>query len=104
MAYLIIGLIIVVGGLALFGAWHIREENSPGERPSMVAARRTMRQSRLVASTDQCVCGGTLQPTGLVSDKFGALQGCDGCHRTWTEDGRTVVRRRVRRPRPGLGR
>jgi hypothetical protein len=97
--------IVAVGGSLLFGAYHVREENSAGERPSMVAARRTMRQSRLVASSDQCTCGGVLQPTGLVSEQFGTLQACDGCRRTWSEDGRTALRsRRIRAPRPSYRR
>jgi hypothetical protein len=106
VAYVIIGLIVVVGGAVLFGAHHVHEESSPGSRPSMIAARRAMRQSRMVASSDQCVCGGTLQPIDVVSDRFGTLQGCDGCHRAWSEDGRTTVRRRrIRRPQPsGPGR
>jgi hypothetical protein len=101
MVYVVIGIIVVVGGSLLFGAIHIRQENSPGSPPSLIAARRTVRQARM-ASGELCVCGGTLRPTGQVSDRFGALLGCTGCRRWWTEDGRkTIVRRRQpRRSRP----
>jgi hypothetical protein len=97
--YVVIGIIVVVGGAIALGARHVRHENSPGARPSLVAARRVMRQSRMAAS-DLCVCGGTLQATG-----DGGLLGCTGCRRSWTEDGRHVVRRRqIRRPRSSAAR
>jgi hypothetical protein len=99
--YVVIGIIVVVGGAITLGALHVRHENSPGTRPSLIAARRVMRQSRMAAS-DLCVCGGTLQPAG---DGLGGLLGCTGCRRSWTEDGRHVVRRRpIRRPRSGASR
>lgn len=102
MAYLVIVMILVIGGAIVLGALHVRHESSPGSRPSLVAARRTVRQARM-ASGDLCVCGGTLQASGEVSDKFGDLLGCSDCRRSWTEDGRHVVRRRrIRRPRPGI--
>lgn len=104
MQYVVIIIIVVVGGAIALGAQHIRHENSPGDRPSLFAARRAVRQSRMMASGELCVCGGTLQPTGIVSDRFGALLSCSGCRRAWTEDGRKVVRRQIRRPRPGAPR
>jgi hypothetical protein len=106
MTYVFIILVIVVGGAAFLGAQHVRHENGPGSRPSMFAARRTVRQSRL-ADSDLCVCGGTLRPSGVVSEQFGTLLSCTGCRRAWTEDGRTMVRRRTTRRRaagaPPLG-
>jgi hypothetical protein len=102
--YVIIGIIVVVGGAIVLGALHVRHESSPGSRPSLIAARRVVRQSRM-ASSDLCVCGGTLQATGETSAGLGGLLGCTGCRRSWTEDGRHVVRRRqTRRPRPGASR
>jgi hypothetical protein len=97
--YVVIGLIVVVGGSIVFGILHVRHESSPGPRPSLTAARRDLRQSRSVTG-DLCVCGGTLQPTGEISAKYGVLQGCGSCRRRWTEDGRKVVRRPVRRAQP----
>ncbi|HEY5359940.1 MAG TPA: hypothetical protein VIJ82_20020 [Streptosporangiaceae bacterium] len=99
MQYLVIGLIVVVGGAIVLGALLVRHENSPGTRPSLTAARRVIRQSRTVTG-DLCVCGGTLQPTGEISERFGGLLGCSSCRRRWTEDGRKVVRRQVRRAQP----
>jgi hypothetical protein len=102
VAYLVIGMIVVIGGAIVLGALHVRHESSPGSRPSLIAARRVVRQARM-ASGGLCVCGGTLQATEEVSEQFGSLLGCTGCRRSWTEDGRHVVRRRkIRRPRPGV--
>jgi hypothetical protein len=102
VAYLVVGMIVVIGGAIVLGALHVRHESSPGSRPSLIAARRVVRQARM-ASGGLCVCGGTLQATEEVSERFGSLLGCTGCRRSWTEDGRHVVRRRkIRRPRPGV--
>jgi hypothetical protein len=102
--YLIIGIIVVVGGALVLGGLHVRHESSPGSRPSLIAARRTVRESSMV-SGDLCVCGGTLAATGQVSARHGGLLGCTGCRRSWAEDGRHVVsRRQIRRPRPGAKR
>lgn len=107
MVYVVIVLIVVVGGAILLGAQHVMRENSPGTRPSLIAARRVVRQSRGVGG-ELCVCGGTLQATDEVSERYGALLGCTGCRRAWTADGSKVVRRpRSRRPgspRPGIRR
>jgi len=103
MAYLVIILIVavIVGGSILLGARHVYHESGPGVRPSLAAARRSIRQSRMIASGDVCVCGGTLQPSSRVSGRYGTLLGCTGCRRSWSEDGRrVVVRRPVRRARP----
>ena len=103
MAYLVIGIIVVVGGAIGLGARHVQHETSPGPRPSLVAARRVVRRSRSI-SGELCVCGGTLRASGDVSARYGALQGCTNCRRSWTEDGRKVVRRKIPRPRPGARR
>jgi hypothetical protein len=97
--YIVIVLVVAVGGSVLFGAWHIHEETAPGERPSMAAARRVVRQSRLMANGDLCICGGTLEPNGQVSRRYGTLLGCSECPRRWTGDGRRVVQA-APRPRP----
>jgi hypothetical protein len=96
MQYVWAVIIIAVGGSIAFGAYHIHHENQPGERPSMRAARQIVRGSRMVASGDLCLCGGTLGDMGQSSPKFGALLNCSGCARSWTADGRRVVRRRPR--------
>jgi hypothetical protein len=102
--YVIIGIIVVVGGAIVLGALLVRHENSPGTRPSLIAARRVVREARM-ASGDLCVCGGTLQAAGEASAALGGLRGCSDCRRSWTEDGRRVVRRRpIRRARPGASR
>ena len=97
MLYLVIGVIVVVGGAIVLGALHVRHENSPGARPSLRAARRTVREA-LMANGDLCVCGGTLAATGEISESYGNLLGCTDCRRSWAEDGRHVVRGRRRRP------
>jgi hypothetical protein len=89
--------IFVLIGLAAFGLFrHSRQETRFESRPSMAAARRAMSRSRLVASVSEgeCSCGGMLGPTGTVSARYGQLHGCTSCGRTWTDDGRRVIRRR----------
>jgi hypothetical protein len=93
MAYVIIGLIIVVGGSLAFGAYHIHEENSPADRPSLKAARRSLRGSRMLVSGASCECGGRLGPTGQRSRRHGHLLGCSDCDQVLSADGRRVIRR-----------
>jgi hypothetical protein len=101
VAYIFIGLIAVILVAVSLGGWHVHSETIPGQRPSMAAARRVVRQSRLMASGDLCECGGVLAPNGQVSERFGDLLGCSDCPRRWTADGRRVIRvTRPRHPRP----
>ena len=95
MLYVVGAIIIAVGGSVVFGVYHITHESGPGERPSMRSARLAVRQSRLMASGDLCLCGGTLGAPDVASERYGPLRGCSGCGRYWTEDGRRTVRRRV---------
>lgn len=90
-------IVVVAGTFIGLLIRHVQQENAPGDRPTMRSARRAMRKSRILASGDLCLCGGALGDTGKTSPKFGALLGCTNCNRSWTMDGRWVVRRR--RPR-----
>lgn len=74
----------------------VRRENRLESRPSLAAAARSLRRSRVVvaAASGECSCGGILGPTGTVSPRYGQLLACTGCGRTWTEDGRRIIRRR----------
>jgi len=93
--------IIVLIGLAAFGLfrylWHLTRFEP---RPSLAAARQAMSRSRLVVSVadGECPCGGMLGPTGTVSSRYGQLLGCTTCGRTFTGDGRRVIRRPIRHP------
>jgi len=98
MVFVIIIIVVVVGSSAVLGIRHVQHENAPGTRPSLREARRVVRRSRILASGGQCVCGGTLVDAGESSPKFGALMSCPDCGRSWTTDGRSIVRRR----RPAL--
>jgi hypothetical protein len=94
MVYVVIIIVVVVGGSGVLGIHHVRHENAPGIRPSLRDARRVVRRSRILASGGQCMCGGTLADAGEASSKFGALMSCPDCGRSWTTDGRSIVRRR----------
>jgi len=95
MQYVVTAIIVLIG-LAAFGLlrhiWHLTRFEP---RPSLAAARRVMSRSRLVVSVagGECPCGGMLGPTGTVSPRYGQLLGCTNCGRTWTDDGRRVIRR-----------
>jgi hypothetical protein len=86
--------LIVLAAIVLLR--HSRHETRLEPRPSLAAARRAMGRSRLVASVPdgECPCGGMVGPTGTVSARYGQLLGCTSCSRTWTGDGRRVIRRR----------
>jgi hypothetical protein len=100
VGYLVAILIVVVGGAAGLGYLHVLRENRPGSRPSLVAARRAVRRSVIVAPGDLCLCGGRIDKSGKTSPSFGELLGCEGCNRSWTMDGRRIIRRRPRGQRP----
>lgn len=101
MGYLGATIITVVSGLILLAVIYLQHElHGPASRPTPVwaatAARRARRgrRTRRVAPGDSCVCGGTVGRTGKASARFGDLLGCTGCARSWTMDGRRIIRRR----------
>lgn len=95
MGYLTAGVIVVVAGLILVAVVYVQHElRGPATRLSPVLARAAMRRARRAAAGDDCVCGGTIGKTGRISPRFGELLGCTGCRRSWTADGRRIIRRR----------
>jgi hypothetical protein len=103
LGYLATGVIVVVVVIIGAAVMFVRHENRPVTRVVRRVSRRPERsprprRSRRVTEGDLCHCGGTVGKAGKISAKFGELLGCTGCERTWTMDGRRVVRRRVRRP------
>ena len=102
MVYLVTILVVVVAGAGGLGLWVVHEENKPGDRPVMTIMRRGRRVVRKVMAGDPCPCGaGTLEETGIVSPRLGAILGCPICQRRWAMDGRRVAtRRRTRRTGP----
>jgi hypothetical protein len=102
LVYVVTILIVVVAGAGGLGIWVVHEENKPGDRPAMTIMRRGRRVVRKVMAGDPCPCGaGTLEETGIVSPRLGAILGCPICQRRWAMDGRRVSTRRLAR-RPGL--
>ena len=102
MGYLATAVIVAVAVMIGIGVMYVRHES----RPDPSAVRRDARRHRSVQAGELCVCGGTVGRTGRTSPKFGELLGCTGCDRTWTMDGRRVLRRVIRRPsgrRPAAG-
>jgi hypothetical protein len=97
--------IVVVAGIILAAVFYVQHElRGPATRPVPVFARTAMRRARgarrvRVAPGDDCLCGGTIGRTGRISGRFGELLGCTGCRRSWTADGRRIIRRRPRGPR-----
>jgi hypothetical protein len=99
LGYLAAIVIAVVVVLVLVAVLYVQHElRGPAERPSPVLARAVRRRVRVAPGTD-CVCGGTIGKTGRISARFGELLGCTGCKRSWTLDGRRIIRRR-NSPRP----
>ena len=102
MGYLATAVIVAVAVMIGIAVLYLRHES----RPDPAIMRRAARRARKVHAGELCVCGGTVGRTGRTSPKFGELLGCTGCDRTWTMDGRRVVRRIIRRPsgrRPAAG-
>jgi hypothetical protein len=96
MGYVFAAIVLVVAASAALFAF-AKHESALVPRPSMRAARRTLRRSRLlVVSGDQCDCGGVLGLSGKVSEKFGPTLGCTGCDQSWTADGRRILTRPAR--------
>ena len=96
-------IIAVVAGLILVAVIYVQHElHGPASRPAPVYAAigarrvRRARTARRVAPGDSCVCGGTVGRTGKNSSRFGTLLGCTGCTRSWTTDGRRILRHRPR--------
>jgi hypothetical protein len=99
VGYLAAGVIVVVAGLSLAAVAYVHHElRGPDTRLAPVFARSARRRRRRVAPGDTCLCGGTIGRTGRISARFGELLGCTGCRRSWTTDGRRIIRRR-RSPR-----
>jgi hypothetical protein len=74
--------------LVVFGAAsvrHVRHETRRDYGPSMV-----VRRVRRAVPGDPCICGGTI---GRTSGESGDRLGCTACERSWTMDGRKIVRR-----------
>lgn len=97
MHYIVGSVFAVVVVMAFAAVALVRHESRPVSRPSLAAATRKLRRSsRLVvaAASGECPCGGVLGPTGRMSRRFGALQACSGCGRTYTADGRRIIVRR----------
>ena len=98
MGYLVaIVIVVVVVGISAAAYTFVRHETRPVIRPTVTRVRKVRRRARRVAAGDPCVCGGTIGRTGKTSPRFGDLLGCTGCDRSWTIDGRRILRR-VRRP------
>jgi hypothetical protein len=94
-------IIAVVAGLILMAVVYVQHElHGPASRSAPVyavsAARRVRRARRggRAAPGDSCVCGGTVGRTGNASARFGNLLGCTGCTKSWTMDGRRIIRHR----------
>lgn len=102
MATLTVVVIVGVAGIILAAVLYVQHElRGPATRPVPVFARAAIRSARAgrrarVAPGDDCVCGGTIGRTGRISSRFGELLGCTACRRSWTADGRRIVRRRHR--------
>lgn len=92
MAYVITAVLVV---LAVF---FVRSETRPTSRPSRVLTWRSGPDAQSVAAGDPCSCGGTIGKSGKISPRFGDLLGCSDCTRSWTMDGRRILRRRASVP------
>jgi hypothetical protein len=100
MGYLVTTVIVVVVGAAAAGFMYVRHEETRSVlSPSRVVARRVVPRPRRVAPGDRCLCGGTIGRTGKTSDQWGDLLGCTGCNRSWTMEGRKILRRYPRQAR-----
>ena len=98
MGYLAAVIIAVVAGLILVAVVYVQHQLRGVPRPVPVFARSVRRRARRVSPGHECVCGGTIGRTGTISARFGELLGCTGCRRSWTADGRRIIRRRPRTP------
>jgi hypothetical protein len=102
MGYLATGVIVAVAILILIAVVYVQHELRQMRAPAFIPSAfvQKVRRTRRVAPGDDCVCGGTIGRTGRISARFGELLGCTGCRRTWTADGRRIIRRRRGSPRP----
>lgn len=94
MGYLATIVIVAVAGISAAGYMFVRHETRPVSRS---VVRKVVGIAPRASEGDPCVCGGTLGRTGKTSPRWGDLLGCTGCDRSWTMDGRRILRR-VRRP------
>ena len=90
LGYALAAVIVFAVAFTVAGAMHVRAETRSVERPTRVIVRRVVRRVPRVTPGDLCICGGTI---GRTSGQPGDLMGCTGCDRSWTADGRKIVRR-----------
>jgi hypothetical protein len=97
VGYLATVIILIVVGAITVAILFVRHETGPSHRPSARVAQRIVTQARRVGAGDLCACGGTIGMSGQTSNRFGDLLGCTACSRSWTMDGRRIIRRRPAR-------
>lgn len=98
MGYLATAIILIVVGAVTVAFLFVRHEIGPSHQPSVRVTQRVLSQARPVGAGDLCSCGGRIGPSGRTSNRFGDLLGCTACSRSWTMDGRRIIRRRPARP------
>ena len=98
MGYLATGVILIVVGTVTVAFLFVRHETGHKPRPPARVTQRVLTKARPVAAGDLCSCGGTIGLSGRTSNRFGDLLGCTACSRSWTMDGRRIIRRRPARP------
>jgi hypothetical protein len=92
VGYLVTTILVVLGGAAALGVMVVRHENRPAIRQASMVRLRVPKM-RVIAAGERCRCGGTVGNSGRTSPQFGDLLGCTGCDRTWTMNGRKIIRR-----------
>jgi hypothetical protein len=85
LGYVLAGAIVLLVVSAVVSVRHVRHETRRHFGPSVV-----VRRVRRAAPGDPCICGGTI---GRASGQPGDRLGCTACARSWTADGRKIVRR-----------
>lgn len=85
MGYVLAGAFVVLVIAAVMSVRHVHHETRREYGPAVV-----VRRMRRAVAGDPCVCGGTV---GIVSGESGDRLGCTACNRSWTMDGRRIVRR-----------
>jgi hypothetical protein len=90
LGYALTAVIVLAVALTAAAVMHVRKELRPIPRPSRLVMRRVVRRVPAVAPGDLCVCGGTI---GRTSEQAEDPLGCTGCNRSWTMDGRKIIRR-----------
>jgi hypothetical protein len=85
LGYVLGGAFLLLMAFAAVSARHVHHETRRDYGPSVV-----VRRMRRAVPGDTCVCSGTI---GRTSAESGDRLGCTGCNRSWTIDGRKIVRR-----------